>query len=167
MRDLAEDQSIDFDPAVAGSELAANHRNAAIAHHLASLDMLTNDPTVVLTHYAWQCSLVADCRALATAGLFLARRGRSAAGASVLDPTTVREVNALLITCGVYDASTEFVARVGLPAKSGVGGGILAIAPGYGTICAWSPRLDEHGTSIAGTAAIEAVVQSCHVPSLS
>lgn len=155
LRQLSDDQGVDYDPAVAESELANGHRNAALAHHLASLGWLTNSVECVLDQYYKQCAIVASCESLAFAGLFLASDGRTYTGDRVLTVRETRVINALLTTCGVYDGVTSFAARVGMPAKSGVGGGILAIAPGFGAVCSWGPLLDKHGTSCAGQAALE------------
>ena len=100
------------------------------------------------------------CRQLATAGRFLAHNGRiPATGHSVVSVERARRINAIMLTCGHYDGSGEFAYRVGLPGKSGVGGGILAIAPGHGAVAVWSPGLNAAGTSLAGAAALEALVE--------
>ncbi|WP_431783346.1 glutaminase [Streptomyces chumphonensis] len=146
---------IAVDPAVAASEAGHGHRNAALAHFMASFGNLHNPVDEVLAHYFAHCSISADCRDLALAGGFLARHGLRADGSRLLSRSDAKRINAVLLTCGTYDAAGEFAYRVGLPGKSGVGGGILAIVPGRGAVCAWSPGLDAVGNSVGATAALE------------
>jgi glutaminase len=97
-----------------------------------------------------------NVRQLARAGLFLANGGIDpASGEAVIPPERARRINAIMLTCGHYDASGDFAFRVGLPGKSGVGGGILAIAPRRASIAVWSPGLTENRNSLAGTLALE------------
>lgn len=140
------------DHQVAESESGSDHRNSAIAHVLAEHGRLQNPIADVLRQYFAQCAITASAVDVARAGLFLARRSRSH---SALEPETIRRVNAVLLTAGMYGAAGDIAYRVGLPAKSGIGGGILAIMPGRGTICVWSPPLDATGTSTGGVAALE------------
>jgi glutaminase len=109
----------------------------------------------VLCEYFWHCSLALSCRDLAVAGRFLARDGLRADGSRLLSRSDTKRINAVLLTCGTYDAAGEFAYRVGLPGKSGVGGGILAVIPNRCTICVWSPALDAAGNSLAGVAALD------------
>lgn len=140
------------DSQVALSETISDHRNSAIAHVLAEHGRLTNDIDRVLQQYFAQCAISASVQTLAKAALFLAdRRGPS----MHLDPATVRRVNAVLLTSGMYGAAGDIAYRIGLPAKSGIGGGVLAVMPGRGTVCVWSPPLDIDGNSAGGVAAIE------------
>lgn len=147
--------SIMVNPEVAASEAEHGYRNAAIANLLASFGNLDNTVQEVLDEYFWQCSIEASCRDLATAGGFLTRGGVRADGSRMLTPSEAKRINAIMLTCGTYDAAGEFAYRVGLPAKSGVGGGILAVVPGRCTICVWSPGLDAKGNSLVGTAALD------------
>jgi len=95
-------------------------------------------------------------RQLARAGLFLANDGRNVlTGKRVVSPERARRINSLMLMCGHYDGSGDFAYKVGLPGKSGVGGGILAIAPGKASIAVWSPGLNKVGNSLLGTAALE------------
>lgn len=140
---------------IAASEAEHGYRNAAIANLLASYGNLDNTVQEVLDEYFWQCSIEASCRDLATAGGFLTRGGIRSDGTRMLTPSEAKRINAIMLTCGTYDAAGEFAYRVGLPAKSGVGGGILAVVPGRCTICVWSPGLDAKGNSLVGTAALD------------
>jgi glutaminase len=140
------------DDAVAVSETASDHRNRAIAHVLAEHGRLLHDVEDVLRQYFRQCAIAATASAVSRASLFLADRGRSL---GPLDEPTVRRVNAVLLTGGMYNAAGDIAYRVGLPAKSGIGGGIVAVMPGRGVVSTWSPPLDETGNSLGGVVAIE------------
>ena len=142
--------------AIAVSEAEHGHRNAALAHFIASHGNLDGDVDAVLAQYYEHCAIEASCRDLALAGGFLARHGVRADGSRLLTRSEAKRVNAVLLTCGTYDAAGEFAYRVGLPGKSGVGGGVLAIMPGRGAICGWSPGLDPAGNSVAAVAALDA-----------
>ena len=156
-RFLAEESgaAVAVDGAVAASELAAGHRNAALAHLVAGYGKLDNPVDDVLDHYVRGCAIALSCADLARAALFLARAGRGASE-QVLPAADVKRLNATMLVCGMYDGVGEFAYRVGLPAKSGVGGGILAVVPNRCVVCVWSPGLDRCGNSVAGMAALEA-----------
>jgi glutaminase len=155
MRQRAHDPSIGIDPEVADSEGETGFRNASLANFLRASDNLVNPVGEVLSVYFTQCSIAMSCRQLATAGLYLANGGVDPRDrARVTTPVRARRVNAIMMTCGHYDASGEFAFRVGLPGKSGVGGGILAIAPRRGAITVWSPGLNSAGTSFVGALAL-------------
>ncbi|GAA1374429.1 glutaminase [Streptomyces beijiangensis] len=156
LRAESENPLIDTDRAVAASEAEHGHRNAALAHFIASHGNLENSVEVVLEQYYAHCAIEASCRDLALAGRFLARYGLRANGSRLLSRSEAKRVNAVLLTCGTYDAAGEFAYRVGLPGKSGVGGGILAIVPGRAAVCAWSPGLDKAGNSVSAVAALDA-----------
>ena len=141
------------DEAAAAGELGSSSRNLALAHFLKDFGNLTRPAAVVLENYVRQCSIMMTCVQLAKAGLFLANNGQGINGA-VLSPSEAKRIGSIMLTCGMYDAAGEFAYRVGLPGKSGVGGGILVIVPGQCAICVWSPRLDAKGNSLAGTAAL-------------
>ncbi|MER7754134.1 glutaminase [Kitasatospora sp. NPDC097643] len=146
---------LDTDPAVAASEAAHGHRNAALAHFIASHGNLENPVETVLDHYYAHCAIAASCRDLVLAGSFLARYGLRTDGTRMMTRSEAKRVNAVLLTCGTYDAAGEFAFRVGLPGKSGVGGGVLAILPGRAAVCAWGPRLDQAGNSVAAVTALD------------
>ncbi len=146
---------IDFVPEIAASESAHGDRNAALAHFMAAYGNITTPVPELLTAYFRQCSLEASCADLALAGSFLARHGVRADGSALLTRSQAKQVNAVMLTCGTYDAAGEFAYRVGLPGKSGVGGGIIAVVPGVCTLCVWSPGLDRRGNSVAGVSALD------------
>ena len=155
---LADDPSIFIDEAVAASEQRTGFRNAALANYMKSFGVLENPVDLTLGVYFHQCAIAMSCVQLAKAGRFLAQSGRNpSTGMAVIPPERARRINALMLTCGHYDGSGEFAYRVGLPGKSGVGGGILAIAPGKASIAVWSPGLDTTGNSHLGRIALEAL----------
>jgi glutaminase len=156
VRFLADDPSISIDEAVAASEQRTGYRNIALANYMKSFGVLENPVEMTLGVYFHHCAIAMSCRQLAMAGRFLALQGRNpSTGLSVVMPERARRINAVMLTCGHYDGSGEFAYRVGLPGKSGVGGGILAIAPGKGSIAVWSPGLDASGNSRLGQIALE------------
>ncbi|WP_027794663.1 glutaminase [Paraburkholderia acidipaludis] len=156
MRRLTGVRGIDYDLRVAQSELDHAERNRAMAHFIASFGNLEMPADAVIDAYCRQCAISMNCVELASAALFLANGGVSAAsGEHVLDASSAKRLSALMLTCGTYDAAGDFVYRVGLPAKSGVGGGIVAVLPGEFAVCVWSPGLDPTGNSLVGTMALE------------
>jgi glutaminase len=160
MRFLADDPSISIDETVAASEERTGFRNRALANYMKSFGVLDNPVDFTLGVYFHHCAIAMSCRQLATAGRYLAHLGRNpATGLSVVPPERARRINAVMLTCGHYDGSGEFAYRVGLPGKSGVGGGILAIAPGRASIAVWSPGLDASGNSHLGRIALETLTK--------
>ncbi|MDP3897099.1 MAG: glutaminase [Mesorhizobium sp.] len=156
MRFLADDSSITIDEAVAASEQRTGFRNIALANYMKSFGVLENSVDFALGVYFHHCAIAMSCRQLAMAGRFLAHHGRNPdTGLLVVQPERARRINAVMLTCGHYDGSGEFAYRVGLPGKSGVGGGILAIAPGKASIAVWAPGLDASGNSHLGRIALE------------
>lgn len=160
VRDLLRVESanatIDADPTIARSEAEHGHRNAALAHFMASHGNLEHPVETVLDHYFRMCALRASCVDLARAGLFLARHGLRADGTALLTRSEAKRINAILLTCGTYDAAGDFAYRVGLPGKSGVGGGILTVLPNRGCLAVWGPALDKSGNSAKGVDALDA-----------
>jgi glutaminase len=148
---------ISSDPVVASCEAEHGHRNAALAHFLAAYGNLGNTVDRVLDHYVRHCAIAMSCAELALAGGFLARHGVRRDGSRLLSRSDAKRINAVMLACGTYDAAGEFAYRVGLPAKSGIAGGILAIIPGRCSVCVWSPGLDGKGNSIAGITALDAL----------
>ena len=157
---LAQDDTIMIDEAVAASEQRTGYRNIALANYMKSFGVLDNPVEFTLGVYFHHCAIAMSPRQLAMAGRFLAHGGRDpATGHSVVQPDRAKRINAIMLTCGHYDGSGEFAYRVGLPGKSGVGGGILAIAPGKASIAVWSPGLDDSGNSHLGRIALEALTR--------
>ena len=160
MQFLADDSSIIIDEAVAASEQRTGFRNIALANYMKSFDVLANPVDYTLGVYFHHCAIAMSCEQLAMAGRFLAHLGRNpSTGFSVVQPERARRSNAVMLMCGHYDGSGEFAYRVGLPGKSGVGGGIMAIAPGKASIAVWSPGLDANGNSHLGRVALEALTK--------
>ena len=156
LRPLAGNASLHYSRAVAASERRASDRNAAMAHLIKSFGNLHNSVDDVLDAYCRHCAIEMTCVELARAVAFLAHGGSDpAGGARILDSSLTKRLNALMLTCGTYDSAGDFAFRVGLPAKSGVGGGIVAVMPGECGICVWSPGLEPSGNSLAGSLALE------------
>ncbi|KAA3621061.1 MAG: glutaminase [Proteobacteria bacterium] len=158
-RHLAKREDLDFDLEVAESERTSGHRNVALAYLIKSFGNIYNDVEKVLAVYFRHCSLAMSCQELGRAFLFLANEGVDPpTGESVLSAAHTRRINSLMQSCGMYEAVGEFAYRVGLPGKSGVGGGLVAVVPRRMTICVWSPELDPVGNSLAGVRAMELFV---------
>jgi len=156
MRMLAHEPGLDFDKAVWLSEHQTAHRNYAIAHLMKDFGNLHNPVEDIIYGYCRQCSITMNCVELARAASFLANHGSVPWDDNrILDASSSKRLNALMLTCGTYDAAGDFAYRVGLPAKSGVGGGIVAVVPGELAVAVWSPGLDTTGNSLAGTMALE------------
>jgi len=156
LREESGEPAIDFDYVIAASEAEHGHRNAALGHFMKSCDNIKGGVDALLAHYFRACSIRMNVRELARAGLFLANHGASpVSGQQRLSRSQAKQINAIMLTCGTYDAAGEFAYRVGLPCKSGVGGGILAILPGKMSIAVWSPGLDARGNSLAGLEALD------------
>ncbi|MBE0587408.1 MAG: glutaminase [Hydrogenophaga sp.] len=164
LRRLADEPNLHWNPRVAKSERDTAHRNMAMAYFMKSHGNFLNEPELVLDNYCRQCATEMNCQQLAQATLFLANGGRDLAldgqpDELFLNADDTRRVNALLLTCGAYDAAGDFAYRIGLPVKTGVGGGIVAVAPGVGTVAVWSPELDAKGNSVLGAFALERLVE--------
>jgi glutaminase len=161
VRDLAGDDSIEIDREVAESEAGTGFRNVALANYMRSFGNMAHRVDDALQVYFNQCAMAMSCRQLALAGRYLMQDGVHPTGAgAVVSPIQARRINALMLTCGHYDGSGEFAFRVGIPGKSGVGGGILAIVPGKASIAVWSPGLNSRGNSKLGTRALERLAEA-------
>ncbi|MFI7484020.1 glutaminase A [Kocuria sp. M1R5S2] len=153
-RDLA------ISPEVLAQERAAGDRNRALGYLLASAGIIEEDPAQALEDYFAQCSVLVTCRDLALMGATLANGGTNPlTGEEVFSGSTVSRVLSLMSSCGMYDDAGEWMVRVGLPAKSGVGGGIVAVLPGELAVATFSPALDRHGNSVRGVLACERLSQ--------
>lgn len=160
VRQLSGEPLIAYDKVVAASEMMHSDRNAAIAYLMRSFGNFHNEVIPVLHNYFHACALKMSCVELAKTFSYLANKGVSVVtGETVITPTQSKQTNALLATCGLYDGAGEFAYRVGMPGKSGVGGGIIAVVPGEMTIAVWAPALDQSGNSLAGTRALELLAQ--------
>lgn len=160
LREQAGDDSIAVDDSVAISESMAGALNRSLAYFVSAFDNLDNEVEDVLSAYFRQCAIAMSCRQLATAALHLAFDGADPrTGEPVIGPSRCRRILSLMLTCGHYDNSGDFAFRIGLPGKSGIGGGILTVAPGIGAIAVWSPGLNQAGTSLAGAIALEKLVE--------
>lgn len=159
VRSLANDDFIMIDKDVAKSETDTGFRNAALANYMRAFGNLHHPVEETLGVYFHQCAMAMNCIQLARSGLYLANGGVNPLTASTVVPKRrVRRINAIMMTCGHYDSSGEFAFSVGLPGKSGVGGGILVIVPDKAAIAVWSPGLDTNGNSKLGTLALEMLV---------
>jgi glutaminase len=169
LRSLTDSPNLNWDMQTAKSERDTAHRNMAMAYFMKSYGNFVNPPELVLDNYCRQCAIEMSCTQLAQASMFLANGGLDIGNASLsvqakpgeqfLSADAARRVNALLLTCGAYDAAGDFAYRIGLPVKTGVGGGIVAIVPGVGTVAVWGPELDAKGNSVLGAFALERLVQ--------
>ena len=153
---LADNKNIAFDLNVARSEKETGYLNVALANFIKSFGNLENEPADVLDAYFHHCSIAMSCTELARAGIFLANKGKLPWNdEEIIAPNQAKYIKSLMLTCGTYDSVGDFAYRVGLPGKSGVGGGILAVMPGKFSVCVWSPGLNETGNSLAGIKALE------------
>ncbi|WP_159458482.1 glutaminase A [Roseisalinus antarcticus] len=149
---------LSVDEAVFGSEKATGHRNRAIAYMMLNSGMIEGDPEAVLDLYFRQCSVTVTTSDMARMAACLANEGRSVtSGEEVYAPWVVRDVLTVMSTCGMYDYAGQWAYDVGIPAKSGVSGGIVAVIPGQAGIAIWSPPLDAVGNSVRGVEACKAI----------
>lgn len=161
VRALCGVSDITYDATAARSEFEHSARNAAIAWLMKSFGNFHHDVPTVLQNYFHYCALKMSCMELARTFVFLANQGEAFhLDEPVVTPMQARQINALMATSGMYQNAGELAWRVGLPAKSGVGGGIVAIVPHEMAIAVWSPELDPAGNSLAGIAALEQLTQT-------
>ena len=149
-RCFCQDDGIVLDEKVYGSEMSTVARNRAIAYLLESKGVINGNVEEALDFYVKMCSLSVTAESLAGLGLLLANDGVDPSGKRLLNSDTVRVVKTIMLTCGMYDGSGEFAVRVGIPSKSGVGGGLLSVVDGKMGIGIYGPSLDAKGNSIAG-----------------
>ena len=156
VRFLSGDDSVFIDSDVANSEAATGFRNVALGNYMRSFGNMEHRVDDALKVYFHQCAIAMSCRQLAMAGRYLMLEGMHPdTGRAVVTAQRARRILSLMLTCGHYDGSGEFAFRVGIPGKSGVGGGILAIVPGKASIAVWSPGLNHRGNSKLGSEALE------------
>ena len=156
IRMLANAPDITFDARVAESERQHRYKNAALANMLKSYGNLQNEIEVVLDFYFHQCAVAMSCHELACAFLPFANQGQAPhLKKPVLSQSQVKRLNALMQTCGFYDEAGDFSFKVGLPGKSGVGGGIVAVHPQHYSVAVWSPKLNKKGNSVLGLKSLE------------
>ncbi|BFM49566.1 glutaminase B [Marinomonas sp. THO17] len=161
IRRLADNPHIQSDKVVSDSEYEFRARNASMAYLMKAFGNFDNDVEAVLHSYFDNCAVRMSCIDLAKAFSFLANKGYSQlSNEQILSPRETTQINGLLATSGLYDEAGNFAYRVGLPGKSGVGGGIIAIVPNQFSVCVWSPELNSSGNSLAGMAALEALSES-------
>lgn len=156
VRKLAGGETIEFDLSVAASESSCGYRNRSIINLMKGFGNIRCDIDEVLDLYFHACSIGMSCREMARTFSIFANAGSLVeTGDRILSPSRTKRINAVMQTCGLYDEAGEFAFRVGLPAKSGVGGGIVAVHPGHYAVTVWSPRLNSKGNSEAGFRALE------------
>lgn len=156
VRKITGDPDIDFDKTVAASEKSTGYRNIALVNYMKALGNIKCEVEPIVDFYFHLCSLSMSCKDLSQAFMLFANKGKILeTGEEVLTPTSVKRINALMQTCGFYDEAGEFSFEVGLPGKSGVGGGIVAIHPDRYSVAVWSPILNEKGNSQLGMKALQ------------
>jgi glutaminase len=164
VRAICMDDEVTLDEAVYRSEAETGDRNRAIGYLLKSKGVLVGDVLQTVDLYFKLCSLSVNARSLAGLGLILANGGVDPrSGIRLLSAQTVRTVKTLMFTCGMYDRSGEFAVRIGIPCKSGVGGGIMASVENRMGIGTFGPSLDEKGNSIGGGYALEYLSRELHL----
>ena len=151
VRDLSGTDDVYYDRRVAQSERDNADRNMALAYFMKSFGNIHNDVETLIDVYCHQCSIAMSCADLARSFLVFANRGINPhTGTRILSESQSKRIGAVMATCGFYDESGDFAYRVGLPGKSGVGGGIVAYMPGKLSVAVWSPELNSYGNSLAG-----------------
>lgn len=155
IRELADDNTINYNEALANSEKNTGFKNFAAAHLLKSFKNLDNSVEDVLDFYCHQCSIEMTSSQVTKAFYFLANKGVCLSNKNRVSESQAKRINAVMLTCGFYDEAGEFAFEVGLPGKSGVGGGIVALLPNHFVITTWSPGLNVKGNSKLGMLALE------------
>jgi len=153
---ISGSDTISYDLEVAQSERENGYRNVALVNFLKSHGNIKNDVEKVLDVYFHHCSITMTCKELSKSFLYLSNHGLIPNSEKrILSKSQAKRINALMLSCGTYDEAGDFAYLVGMPGKSGVGGGIVAIIPGELGIAVWSPALNKKGNSLAGTKALE------------
>ena len=160
VQNLSHNKEISFDLEVAQSERLTGNRNLAMGYFMKSFGNIKNSVRDVLDVYFHQCSIAMSCMDLSRSCLYLANNGAvPSSGENIISRKQSDRINALMLTCGMYDSVGDFAYRVGLPSKSGIGGGIVSIVPNQMSIAVWSPGLSDSGNSFVGTRALELFVE--------
>ncbi|KAF0238408.1 MAG: hypothetical protein FD181_1058 [Prolixibacteraceae bacterium] len=156
IRETSDNPTLNYSETMAASEKSVGYRNIALCNFIKSFGNIKNHPGEVLDFYFRLCSIEMTCEELSKTFLYLANGGhRISDNRQVLNASQTKRVNAIMQTCGFYDESGEFTFKVGLPGKSGIGGGIIAIHPGKYSIAVWSPGLNKKGNSCKGIKFLE------------
>ncbi len=153
------DRPIEIDESVYKSEKETGHRNRALAYFLKDINGLEGDVEEVLDLYFRQCSILVNCADLARIGMFLATKGITEAGSPIVSANAVRLASTFMVTCGMYNGSGEFAIQVGIPAKSGISGGILGVVPGQYGVATFGPALDRKGNSVVGISMLKRLAE--------
>lgn len=152
---LSGNTEIKINEAVKNSEIACSHRNYAQAYYMKSHGNIKSDVDVLIRSYSAMCAIEMSCVDLARSFRLFSTNGMNPwTGNRILTPGQNKRMNAIMMTCGMYNAVGDFAYRVGIPAKSGVGGGVVGIVPGEMSVAVWSPGLDEAGNSLVGVEAL-------------
>ena len=156
VRSISNNKTLEYSKRIAESEKTVGYRNVALCNFIKSFGTVENEPLEILDFYFDLCSLEMSCKELSEIFLYLANNGEGISSKkSILSESQSKRINALMQTCGFYDESGEFAFKVGLPGKSGVGGGIIAIHPDQYVIAVWSPKLNKKGNSYKGMKFLE------------
>lgn len=156
VRSISNNSNLNYSQRIAASEQEIGFRNVALCNFIKSFGNIKNDPSEVLNFYFDLCSIEMNCKELSETFLFFANNGKNVIdNTSILSKSQTKRINALMQTCGFYDESGDFAFKVGLPGKSGVGGGIIAVHPNQYTIAVWSPKLNQKGNSYKGMRFLE------------
>lgn len=160
VRTISQDHSIQYDKNIVASETKTGYRNVALVNYMKSFGNIDNDVNEILDFYFHQCALSMSCKQLTNAFMVFAHGGKMLRkDERILSSRSVKRINAIMQTCGFYDEAGEFSFRVGLPGKSGVGGGIVAVHPNEYSVAVWSPLLNENGNSELGMKALESLTE--------
>ncbi len=154
-RKISEDETLDVNYKIYCGESETGNKNRAMGYFLKDEGIIEGSVEEALDIYFKQCSIEVTTKTLAKIALFIANNGIMSTGESVLTPRIATIIKTLMVTCGMYDSSGEFAIKVGIPSKSGVGGGILSVVPGKMGIGIYGPSLDRKGNSIAGISLLE------------
>lgn len=156
LRRVANNEQIDYHLPTVESEKSEGYRNFALVNLIRSFGNIKNDVEEVLDFYFHLCSIRMNCMELCKTFLFLTNEGRSTlTGRRIVSKSEAKRINSIMMTCGFYDEAGEFAYEVGLPGKSGVGGGIVAVHPNHYAITIWSPKLNPRGNSYRGMRFLE------------